>query len=79
MNKKGAELSMNVIIIAAIALIVLVILAVLVLRTGGNVNEQTTQSCVSKGGLCKPVGECTNTVVPDVKGCTADQVCCTVV
>lgn len=80
MDKKGAELSMNVIIIAAIALIVLVILAVLVLRAGGNVNEGTTKSCVTQGGLCKIAEECTNDQVSGTfKDCGEDKVCCKVV
>ena len=39
--KKAQGLSMNVIIIAAISLLVLVIISFLVIRTGGDVNEQT--------------------------------------
>lgn len=50
MDKKGQGLSMNVIIIAAIALLVLVILAVLILRAGRDVTEGT--SCESLGGRC---------------------------
>ena len=49
-SKKGADLSMNVIIIAAIALLVLVILAVLLFRSGGQVSEGT--SCTGYGGQC---------------------------
>lgn len=47
-SKKGADLSMNVIIIAAIALLVLVILAVLLFRSGGQVTEGT--SCDNLAG-----------------------------
>jgi hypothetical protein len=52
MNKKGVELSMNVIIIAAIGLLVLVILAVLVINS---VNKTNTgmQSCNVMGGVCE--------------------------
>ena len=50
MNKKGQGLSMNVIIIAAISLIVLVIISVLVLRAGGNVNQNT--GCEGVNGRC---------------------------
>jgi hypothetical protein len=49
-NKKGSELSMNVIIIAAIALLVLVILSVLVLQKFGKLNEGT--GCEGLGGSC---------------------------
>lgn len=41
---------MNVIIIAAISLLVLVIISVLVLRAGGNVNQNT--GCTGVGGEC---------------------------
>jgi hypothetical protein len=40
-NKMGADLSMNVIIIAAVGLLVLVILAVLIFGAGSDVNEGT--------------------------------------
>ncbi|MCA9477610.1 MAG: hypothetical protein KC535_00500 [Nanoarchaeota archaeon] len=53
-SKKGADLSMNVIIIAAIALLVLVILAVLLFQSGGRVTEGT--SCTGYGGTCSPEG-----------------------
>jgi hypothetical protein len=79
MNKKGAELSMNVIIIAAIALIVLVILAVLVLRAGGKVNEGTTTSCISKGGLCKISTNCQTGTFDGATGCGSGEVCCKVI
>lgn len=57
-SKKGSDLSMNVIIIAAIALLILVILAVLLFRSGGQVSEGT--SCEGYGGECdysKPTTE----------------------
>jgi hypothetical protein len=49
-GKHGAELSMNVIIIAAIALLVLVILAVLLFQSGGKVQSGT--ACDGYGGRC---------------------------
>ena len=51
-NKKGVEMSLNVIIIAAIGLLILLILAFLVVRSGGNVSETTTKSCVTQAGVC---------------------------
>lgn len=51
MEKKGVELSVNVIIIAAISLIVLVLLAFLVIRAGGGVTKGT--QCESLGGHCR--------------------------
>jgi hypothetical protein len=50
MDKKAQGLSMNVIIIAAIALLVLIILAVLVLRAGRGITEGT--GCTGIGGQC---------------------------
>jgi len=52
MKKKGVELSMNVIIIAAIGLLVLVILAVLVINATSKV-PNTMKACSLQGGLCK--------------------------
>jgi hypothetical protein len=53
MRKKGVELSMNVIIIAAIGLLVLVILAVLVINSSGRLQVGLRDSCNAKGGVCK--------------------------
>ncbi len=54
--KRGVELSMNVIIIAAISLIVLVILVMLVTNAGTNVKKGT--GCTAKpGGQCIPLTE----------------------
>lgn len=50
MNKKAQGLSINVIILAAIALLVLIILAVLLLRAGNTTNEGT--GCTGAGGQC---------------------------
>ena len=52
-NKKGAELSLNVIIIAAIALIVLVIL-VLIFTGRIAIFRVGLEDCVAKGGTCRP-------------------------
>ena len=52
MNKKGVELSMNIIIIAAIGLLILVILAVLVINSAGKV-PAAQQSCNVQGGICQ--------------------------
>ena len=52
MNKKGVELSMNLIIIAAIGLLVLVILAVLVINSTNKTNNGM-QSCNLMGGVCE--------------------------
>ncbi len=76
MNKKGVELSMNVIIIAAIGLLVLVILAVLVINASGKA-QSGTQACTVKGGLCQSGSTC-STGTQSVSGgiCSAGQTCC---
>ena len=51
MNKKGAEISMNVIIIAAIGLLVLVVLSVIFLGRVGTFGEKTGD-CEVQGGIC---------------------------
>jgi hypothetical protein len=76
MNKKGVELSMNLIIIAAIGLLVLVILAVLVINSGGKA-QTGLQSCVTQGGICQTscaVGQASITT-PD---CKDGKTCCKV-
>lgn len=56
MKKRGVELSMNVIIIAAIALIVLVVLILLVTRAVRNVQSGT--NCAShNNGVCVELQE----------------------
>jgi len=85
MSKKAQGLSMNVIIIAAIALLVLVILATFLLNAGGDVGEGT--SCTGMGGECHPVGDgetCNDymyeegkTFIKTVKAsCAEGDICC---
>lgn len=77
MEKKGVELSVNVIIIAAISLIVLVLLSFLVLRTGPGITTGT--SCAAFGGECIPSGaKCDDEVGPGwtrdiTKSCTSEE------
>ena len=72
---KGQGLSMNVIIIAAIALLVLVVLAVLLFGSAGDVND--AKSC--EGDIIK--GTCLSTCAPGTfatiaPGCVGEQKCC---
>lgn len=53
---KRGELSMEVIIIAAIALLVLVILSVLIIRAATNTSQGT--ACEGVGGRCEAVSSC---------------------
>ena len=86
MASKGQGISINVIIIAAIALIVLVILATLVIRAGNNVNR-SANVCGSVTGseVCRSVSEgCLGTEIPNSqKTCLGfdqkpdpEQICC---
>jgi hypothetical protein len=83
MNKKGVELSMNLIIIAAIGLLILVILAVLVI---GSANKTTKglDSCNLQLGICQlsscDSGESTIFPKANEKLCTPSKPnCCKVV
>jgi len=59
MNKKGVEITMNTIVVAAIALLVLVVLSAIFLGRIGTFGEKS-ESCEVQGGLCAPTGECGN-------------------
>lgn len=78
MQKKGVDMSMNVIIVAAIALLILVILTVLILRSGANVKEGT--GCLGVSGHCAQ--ECDQGTIPHLTqggtkgGCAEDEKCC---
>ena len=81
--KKAQGLSMNVIIIAAIALLVLVILSVLVLRAGGGLNTGTSCKNIGDGkGQCidsaSDCGDLTpGSWITDLShGCGNEQKCC---
>jgi hypothetical protein len=48
---KNAELSINTIVVASIALLVLVVLSVILIQKMGWFNDNTT-SCTAQGGVC---------------------------
>jgi uncharacterized membrane protein len=51
---KGQGISINMIIITAIALVVLIIAVVLVTKAGRNADQNAgTKSCIASGGVCK--------------------------
>ncbi|MCD6589756.1 hypothetical protein J7K74_01040 [Candidatus Woesearchaeota archaeon] len=56
MRRKG-DLSINMIIVAAIALLVLVIIAALIIRQYGKVST-VTEKCAGGIGTCSDTGEC---------------------
>ncbi len=82
MDRRGVELSMNVIIIAAIALIVLVVLVLLVTNASSTVRQGT--GCEAKpGGTCELLygDESCADVVGDgyisvPSDCAAEETCC---
>lgn len=77
MAKKG-DLSINIIVIAAIALLILVIIAVLLIRSGGQIRDGT--SCSGLGGSCEE--SCADIVedgiwIPNPTAeCPTGQICC---
>lgn len=74
---KRGELSMEVIIIAAIALLILVILTVLLVRKGGDLNEGTSCTAPSIGGTCvESVSDCEGGY-PSKNSCpNRGEICC---
>ena len=81
MNKKGVEISMNVLIIAAIGLLVLVVLSIIFLGRIGTFGQKSGD-CEVQGGLC---GEkCGEPGTPTAEyqqrnpllTCPENQVCC---
>lgn len=85
MNKKGVEMSLNVIIIAAIGLLILVILAVLVVNYVGKTNEGLQSCSAQYGGICKLPGDCTaektvtGTDCEKSKNTPTGKICCKVI
>jgi hypothetical protein len=84
MRKKGVEMSLNVIIIAAIGLLILVILAFLVINYLSN-TRQGLESCTAKyGGLCVSRTSCDTAggkaeIISAATDCTKNNqnnVCC---
>ena len=77
MNKKGVELSMNVIIIAAIGLLILLILAFLVVNYVGKTNEGLKSCSVSYGGVCQ--SNCAEPATTEQTDCKDGTQCCKVI
>lgn len=84
MDKRGVELSMNVIIIAAIALIVLVVLVLLVTGAFGDVRSGTGCTSLREGGCedvasgdsCATVTGNENAISAGQKDCGSSKTCC---
>jgi len=84
LNKKGAELTLNVIIVAIIVLIVLVVV-VIIFSSKFSVFGKTSSDCATQGGYCNanpvsggvlgdqcPAGE---TKIGNAK-CSGNSICC---
>ena len=78
-NRKGTELSMNVIIIAAISLVIMVLLIMLVMNSFTNVGEANKCSSLD-GGICIMSDMSCSDVGPGYvrfyKSCPEGQICC---
>jgi uncharacterized protein (UPF0333 family) len=75
--KRRGELSMEVIIIAAIALLVLVILTILIIRSGSNTAIATGCTSPSIGGTCIDSGSsCDEGSIPSGNNCGEGMKCC---
>lgn len=70
MQRKGQGLSMNTIVIAAIALLVLVVVAVIFMQQMGVFNVKSKE-CSSLGGECH-TGSCMEDYVPSPNGVCYD-------
>lgn len=82
-NKKGAELSVNVIIVAVIALLVLVVLFAIFTGRMSIFSSSigSDKACSQRGGTCTPVVNGGDTCGPGKTGlpgiCTTkDNLCC---
>ena len=75
MAKKAQGISMNVIIIAAIALLVLVILSVIFIGRMGRFGTETG-SCTSQGGSCTSDPFCPSGAIQRDLTCPEGQICC---
>jgi hypothetical protein len=77
--KKAQGLSMNVIIIAALAILVLVILAVLFINQAG-IFSSTANACEGSGGVCErgnPTDGCSSGIYNPALSCDTERyICC---
>ena len=78
MNKKGVELSLNVIIIAVILLVVLVVMIV-IFSGKTSIFAKTTSGCEARGGTCLDGTSCPASSAPAGFGmqlCATGKICC---
>lgn len=88
MNKKGVELTLNVIIVGIIVLVVLILLIYLLLHNSGKFSQGS--SCFDAGGSCRAVSAGDNTCNPPITAgrdgkplqqgyCPNNEYCCPLV
>jgi len=75
MRKKGQGISMNVIIIAAIALLVLVVLSIIFMGRMGQWGADV-DSCVTKGGTCLSACDAATQTPYPLWSCDEGLTCC---
>ncbi len=75
LNKKGVELSINVIIISALALIVLLIVTIVLMNRTAKFTH-SLDSCKEKGGKCTTPDKCDGINLGNSFCENPDQVCC---
>lgn len=77
--KKGQGLSINTMVLAALALVVLLIGLAIITGTGNNVIPffKKQNECTSRGGVCSTEALCTDVKVYGLKDCDSFKpVCC---
>lgn len=75
MDKKGAELSLTIIIVAILLLVALVVIIVIFSGKTG-IFARTTSECRAQGGECKEGSKCPSTDAYVGASCEAGSVCC---
>jgi preprotein translocase subunit SecG len=79
--RKG-DLSINIIIVAALALIILVIISVLLFRSGSQIGTGTSctglgGTCIDSGGSCSDLSQNGETwILHPTAPCTSGMKCC---
>ncbi|MEM0231023.1 MAG: hypothetical protein QXW00_02335 [Candidatus Woesearchaeota archaeon] len=76
-ERRGVELSINVVIIAIIALVVLGVVILIFTNVMGENTERFQGDCTKKGGICRQgLCEMDETPFPSAKCSNNGEVCC---
>jgi hypothetical protein len=76
MKKKGVEMSLNVIIVAAIGLLILVILVFLVIKNVNPISTSSETCGVKYQGVCKLSNDCVGGQTYTTADCKDGKMCC---